>query len=937
MKYKKEFTVFIASPGDVREEREIVREVCAELSKDVFLKDLGVSLQAEGWEDVFPSPGRPQEIINTLVDRCDLFICIFHKRFGSPSGKAKSGTLEEFLKAYSKWKDLQKPHIMLYFKEAKVSSAKELNDPQLKLVLGFKDKVEKNKSLLFGQFTSPEDFKNKLGDHLKKWIVEKARKNTKKVAKKIATCKSAKPAGKLPQIPEAYKRWLNEHCAHMDIDNLREKGKVIQVNLPEIFIPLYSSHLDREQVKSKAPEEVMSERESLANIEDLIAGNDYLLIEGDPGSGKTTLLKHFAYTINKKENAQGLNDVLPVLVFFRGMKDFFAQSGKIKPNATFAEKFLSEYFKQTENGLDMATVKEYCDAGKVIFLLDGLDEIEQVSRDAVANSFGDLRSKYSCPKIVFSGRPHGIGGAVVDKFGDKHAKIQSLNMQQVGEFIKKWFYFIYSGESKIGKRTAEDMLGEIKDHPGVGRLIETPLMLTAICILYHDGKELPGQRAELYRKFINNLLSRRFDETEKVHNFLKSLAFNMHTGRSTGIDRKEAIEVLDGEYRREEGESDKDYRLRLENEFERIEPECGLLKRDKGQYQFRHLTFQEFLAATSIVDNETDYVKALAKYWDDGWYGEMIELCIGYLSIDNGKWANKIVGDALKRKDANPFSRWSIAAKGLLDIHKDRREDELLELARKRLVSIIGTAMEAKNIADAVETLGWLGDTRRLDLFVDVKGGKYPLSQGEAEIKPFEMAKYPVTNKWFEEFINDGGYKTPGYWSKEGKEWLTESKSEQPRLWRERKWKCPNSPVVGVCWYESEAFTKWLTDKKNDGYIYRLPDEREWEAAAAGIERRQYPWGNNWEKNRSNTRETEIMKISPVGIFIKGETPEGIADMAGNVWEWCEISEENKGKALRGGSWLTYSDFARCAYRYRYFPNYWYYDVGFRCVRTKKK
>ncbi len=217
------------------------------------------------------------------------------------------------------------------------------------------------------------------------------------------------------------------------------------------------------------------------------------------------------------------------------------------------------------------------------------------------------------------------------------------------------------------------MIGEIKDHPGVGRLIETPLMLTAICILYHDGKELPGQRAELYRKFVNNLFSRRFDETEKVHSFLKSLAFAMHTQRTAGIDRKEAVRVLSGEYRKEEGESEKDYHRRLETEFDRIEPECGLLKRDKGQYQFRHLTFQEFLAATSLVDNETDYVKAISKYWDDGWYSEMIELCIGYLSIDNGKWAIKIVENALKRKDVPPFFPLADCGKGS-SRHTQRQE-----------------------------------------------------------------------------------------------------------------------------------------------------------------------------------------------------------------------------------------------------------------------
>ena len=100
MAYKKEIKVFIASPGDVPEERDIVRDVCDELNRSTLLKPFGISFEAIGWEDAFPSPGRPQEIINRLVDVCELFVCIFHRRFGTPTGKEGSGTFAEFLRAY---------------------------------------------------------------------------------------------------------------------------------------------------------------------------------------------------------------------------------------------------------------------------------------------------------------------------------------------------------------------------------------------------------------------------------------------------------------------------------------------------------------------------------------------------------------------------------------------------------------------------------------------------------------------------------------------------------------------------------------------------------------------------------------------------------------------------------------------------------------------
>lgn len=141
MKDKKEINVFVASPGDVKDEREIVRKVCEELNKSTLLKPFGISFETTGWEKAFPAPGRPQEIINKFVKECDIFVCIFHKMFGTPTGKVESGTLEEFLLAYDLWKSLEKPHIMFYFKEVKITSRKDLVDTQLQKVLDLKEKI----------------------------------------------------------------------------------------------------------------------------------------------------------------------------------------------------------------------------------------------------------------------------------------------------------------------------------------------------------------------------------------------------------------------------------------------------------------------------------------------------------------------------------------------------------------------------------------------------------------------------------------------------------------------------------------------------------------------------------------------------------------------------------------------------------------------------
>ena len=212
---------------------------------------------------------------------------------------------------------------------------------------------------------------------------------------------------------------------------------------------------------------------------------------------------------------------------------------------------------------------------------------------------------------------------------------------------------------------------------------------------------------------------------------------------------------------------------------------------------------------------------------------------------------------------------------------------------------------------------------------------------GKVKIKPFEIGKYPVTNQWYKEFIRAGGYENKEYWTNEGKKWLEKNKIKEPQYWNDRTWKCPNAPVIGVSWYEAYAFTRWLTTQSNDGYEYRLLNEKEWEASASGFEGRIYPWGNDWDKNRCNNKEIGIDKTSTVGIFKDGNTPEDVTDLSGNVWEWTSrrYDEIKDFRVLRGGSWSwpDQGDLCRCANRHWINPEFNCDFVGFRCDRAPKR
>lgn len=788
---------------------------------------------------------------------------------------------------------------------------------------------------------------------------------------------TADPA--LLEMPYLYKTWLTDHCSEMDFTRLIGTSRVIRATLPEIYIPLTTQPIEKEYAEPgmRLPALIMGMGEKEKDIEDLIAETAELVIEGKAGSGKTTLVKHMAYMTAEEKDWKGLGGWLPVLIFLKDLKGLRASG--LSANSKGAEDILSHYFEATECGLDLCTVLSYCDANRAMFLLDGLDEIVPELRKTVAAAFAALRRRYPDCKFILSGRPHGVDDAVRRWFGKTIIGINPLNMGQVESFVHRWFSHVFEWESKNIQKTAEEMLGEVRAHQNIADLIETPLMLTAVCLLYLDERELPGQRAELYHKFIENLLHRRFQNPEKARNFLMGLAGWMHGEHVKGMDRCKATDILSAEFPKNPDESDLQYAARLEKAFDEMEPACALLECEDGQYGFQHLTFQEFLTAVAMAAGvRKDHAGAVRAFWDDPWYAEVIELYVGYLSIQNRGVANEIVLEQLEQEDSPPYSRWRLAMQALLDIHRDRRNPPVVEKARQCIWEIIRSEAEPKIRADAGELLGRIGDDRDLKAFVPIEGEEYKLSLGRQEIEAFEMGKFPVTNGWFREFVADNGYEREEFWADQGRIWLEKVKAKNPAGWFMWKWNCPNSPVVGVSWYEADAFVRWLNKTRDDGHRYFLPDENQWEAAAAGEEGRKYPWGSEWEENRCNSEESEIKKTSAVGIFSNGDTPEGVSDMAGNVWEWTvsnyhtqeifsdfEFQEDMEDlwekyqkvegdekeaikkllldklgerdrplPVLRGGSWNINQDLARCACRLWNYPFYRDYFAGFRCART---
>lgn len=163
--------VFLASPGDLAEERKLAKEIVNEINSQLA-PALGYQVELVGWEDTLPSVGRPQEIINRDLDGCDFFVGMLWKRWGTPPGVQPytSGFEEEFNRAMSRNAVEGRPEISLLLRDLDAASLADPGD-HLKKVIAFKEQVFAEKKLLLGTFSDMRDFESKFRKCIQGYLI----------------------------------------------------------------------------------------------------------------------------------------------------------------------------------------------------------------------------------------------------------------------------------------------------------------------------------------------------------------------------------------------------------------------------------------------------------------------------------------------------------------------------------------------------------------------------------------------------------------------------------------------------------------------------------------------------------------------------------------------------------------------------------------------
>ncbi|MCA9950011.1 MAG: SUMF1/EgtB/PvdO family nonheme iron enzyme [Anaerolineales bacterium] len=781
---------------------------------------------------------------------------------------------------------------------------------------------------------------------------------------------------------QPYLEMVERRSQRLPLAPLDPTGQEIgQLGLGELFINLNAgeSAITKGRLLRKASHHY---RAAIGHI----FHNQRLILLGDPGSGKSTMLRFLALCLardhlgregewlqhlrwelyqpednkrlqNKEENSeivywQGAAPI-PVLLVLR---DFAAQNFKpADPLAiwNFACKQLQDdKLSEAQSALEYAARR-----GKIIFLLDGVDEVPPFDREAVwqaiaahdAGVFGGNRWVATCRILSFD-------ETQIPETDLPVRTLEELNRKQIDTFIEGWFdAYITAGEmTKTDGHDKTTRLHNATRRPDIFNLATNPMLLTIMAVVQTYHATLPDERAKLYQACLETMLFRwqRHKEREsdrdlpnvlmqlgttkeRLERLLWEIAWEAHC---LAPEREEAADIAEDDVLRIARDHLGDpYKAAQFVEYteKRAHLLIGYGGGKRNVYRFPHRTFQEYLAACYIAD-----LPRANKYFGDGEFGpqlralaqkgdawrEVLNLVAGYLVyvINRPQDALEGIAEILPEQlpNADDVGNWHriwLAAEMLSVVKAEEAKKnifgaKLLPQVRQQVTSLVETGrLTSRQRAEAGDALGRLGDERKgvcekepwlLPITEDLQ---FKMGEKGEPVKipaPYAIAKYPVTNAQFRFFVEAGGYtqKWKECWIKDGLQgWQYKGNRMQPYLWDAPRYNLDNQPVVGISWYEAVAYANWLTATTDK--LYRLPTEAEWERAARHTDGRRYPWGNEWQEGFANSDEAGIGRPTAVGIFPDGTADCGALDMSGNVWEWCQTRWRDENRRDYPATW----------------------------------
>ncbi|MCH8312775.1 MAG: SUMF1/EgtB/PvdO family nonheme iron enzyme [Nitrospinae bacterium] len=694
--------------------------------------------------------------------------------------------------------------------------------------------------------------------------------------------------------------------------------------------------------------------------EDLLEINSLkFMLQAELGMGKTTYLKSY----QEKLLLGKTHPVYPLPLYFHlgclpegtGFGQFYEMVYQEILKVVLLEQ---EEFPELEldEALLFKTIQLINQTSKIIFLLDGLDQLDPEDRFHVYfETFVDDNS-FRSNFVVLATRKFDLGPLATDSVVKKgQDSAFQCKMQEIDEKDRR----DYLGESSKIKWLKE----VFSNFPEVGK---TPVLLKMIPTLAEsDLLEGLSRREDIYSAYFGHMLEKSFGKDDKERRddtlaWLTKVSFQL-------LEKERAQRFEDVELG-----FPKEMLKELSGNDEPVDIPDGLdfvFHQTPNRFEYRHPSFQEYLAARYLAAqaNWQNHVRAHCReeIWEEvikflaamvpG--NELFDILlqegavflaghclkevrdlgrdkifltshllkyqckeshpqfVGFRSIKTSaviqavdrKFLDKLIGDLLQREKRD--SRILFAALELLlslkglDIHAlvDVQDFEPLQ----KIEELEDFLSESKN-PEKVK----LSRIKKWGEMVTVPAGKFIYQDEKDEedwinLMEYSIMKFPVTNALYREFDPNHRFRFSLY-SNTG-----------------------DQPVIGINYYEALVFSIWSGK--------RLPTEKEWEKAARGTDGRDYPWGEamGYQSGYNNTADYVFGQTNVVEEFDQGVSAYGCFDMSGNVWEWCVqlyASKHTTQRIVRGGSWLNYLVHSKCKFRNSFDPSERHPTVGLRCA-----
>lgn len=496
------------------------------------------------------------------------------------------------------------------------------------------------------------------------------------------------------KIIQNYRSFLVKDCGQMTIEGMRAGIDIgnRRFELERLFVPLKVLSCEpvlseNDPERSKKLHQWKKKNKTPIPFGRVFSKYERIALLALPGGGKTILLKRLAVAYadpNRRlasDDSLPKNNLLPVMIRCREWREHIH-----RPIPTLLQRIPEITGQSSLSGLSDALIPQFT-KGNVVLLVDGLDEIhDDALRATFVSNLEIFLDDYKKTKLVITSREAGFGlvAPSLSRFCSRW-RIAPLEEAAISGLCDHW-HRLMVGDSPAAKNEGITVAQQLLRNSSLRRLAENPLLLTMLLVVKHGAGRLPPDRVSLYDRAVEVLLDtwniqghESLSSKEAVPQ-LAYVAFQMmRSGKQTATE-KELLELL--EEAREKVPQIKRYAKDSPHEFlKRVELRSSLLVEAGNQvegngknminivpfYQFRHLTFQEYLAAVAAVeghymeyDKSDTVLKPLAPY------------------LTNEKWEEVIPMTAvLARKQAEPLLSTLVAEGEKLVIHVGKKDNDL--------------------------------------------------------------------------------------------------------------------------------------------------------------------------------------------------------------------------------------------------------------------